>query len=303
MTTELASVDLAQLTVTAEVSGDPDGWPVLLLHGFPYDVHSYDRVADGLVQHGARVVVPYLRGFGPTRFLSDATPRSGQQAAIGTDAIELIDALRLDAPVVVGFDWGGRAACVAAALFPQRLGGLVAIGGNEIQDIAGFAEPELPLIESRCWYQYYFHSERGRQGLTRYRRELTAQLWHEWEPGRRFDQNEFDRTAVAFDNPDFVEVVIHSYRHRYGLATGDPRYDEAERRLAARPTIDVATIVLDPTQDPMVLPQSADDHRAWFTQLVDHRLVDAGHDTPRDAPDSVVRAVLDLRSRSIRSGD
>jgi pimeloyl-ACP methyl ester carboxylesterase len=296
---ELSSVDLSQLSVAAQVSGDPDGWPVLLLHGFPYDVHSYAKVAEGLVEHGARVVIPYLRGFGPTRFRSDATLRSGQQAAIGSDAAELIDALHLDRPILVGFDWGGRAACVAAALFPERVGGLVAIGGNEIQDIAGFAEPELPLIESRCWYQYYFHSERGRKGLARYRRELTAQLWREWEPGRPFDHAEFARTAPAFDNPDFVDVVVHSYRHRFGLAAGDPRYDQAEGQLAAQPTIDVPTIVLDPTNDPMVDPQSPDEHRRSFTRLIDHRLVETGHDTPRDDPDSVVRAVLDLWSGRI----
>jgi len=293
---ELSSVVLSQLSVAVSVSGDPDGWPVLLLHGFPYDIHSYDRVAAHLVEHGALVVAPYLRGFGPTRFRSDDIPRSGQQAAIGTDAVELITALDMKMPILVGFDWGCRAACVAAALFPQHVGGLVAIGGNEIQNIAGFAEPESPLMESRSWYQYYFHSERGRKGLARYRRELTAQLWREWEPGRPFHQAGFTQAAAAFDNPDFVDVVVHSYRHRFGLAAGDPRYDDTEHRLADRPTIDVPTIVLDPTEDPMVAARPPEEHGLSFTRLVDHRLVKTGHDTPRDDPDSVAQAVIDLRS-------
>jgi pimeloyl-ACP methyl ester carboxylesterase len=291
---ERVIVGTSQLSVVAVTAGPPDGWPVVLLHGFPYDPWSYATVTDGLVAAGGRVVTPFLRGFGPTRFLPGVAARSGQQAAIGRDAIEVIDQLARDPPVVVGFDWGGRAACIAAALWPERIGGLVAVGGYEIQDIAGSAVPALPLEESRSWYQYYFHGERGRAGLARYRRELTAQLWQEWAPGRSFPAVDFDRAAPSFDNPDFVDVVIHSYRHRYGLAPGDPAYDQIERELAAQPQIIVPTIVLDPTEDPMVAPQSIQTHRERFTRLIDHRLVSSGHDMPHDNPDAVVRAVLDL---------
>lgn len=291
---ERVTLRTSQLSVVAETAGPSDGWPVVLLHGFPYGPWSYATVADALIAAGGRVVTPFLRGFGPTRFLPGVVPRSGQQAAIGRDAIEMIDQLALDTPVVVGFDWGGRAACIAAALWPERIGGLVAIGGYEIQDIAGSAAPARPLEESRSWYQYYFHGERGRAGLARYRRELTAQLWQEWAPGRQFSVVDFDRTAPSFDNPDFVDVVIHSYRHRYGLVPGDPIFDEIEQELAAQPQITVPTIVLDPTEDPMVEPQSIQAHRQRFTYLIDHRLVSSGHDMPRDNPDAVVRAVLDL---------
>jgi pimeloyl-ACP methyl ester carboxylesterase len=291
---ELSLIQTTALLVAVQSVGASDGWPVVLLHGFPYDVHSYDAVAATLASQGARVVIPYLRGFGPTRFRSDGTVRSGQQAAIGTDVAELIDALDLAQPIVVGFDWGGRAACIAAALWPERVGGLVAIGGYEIQDIAGSAEPEPPLQESRAWYQYYFHSERGRAGLSRYRRELTAQLWHEWAPGRAFQPAEFARTSEAFDNPDFVDVVIHSYRHRYGLAEGDRHYDKTERALAALPRINVPTVVLDPAEDPMVEPRSRQAHQERFPRLIAHRTVTSGHDTPRDNPEAVSAAVLDL---------
>ena len=290
-----------QLDVAIETAGPEDGWPVLLLHGFPFDPHSYEAVADELVGAGARVVAPYLRGYGPTRFISESTLRSGQQAAIGSDAIDLIETLSLDNPIVVGFDWGGRAACIAAATRPELIGGLVAVGGYEIQDIERFAEPEPPLEESRGWYQFYFHGERGRAGLEKYRGELTAQLWQEWAPGREFSPTEFARAAVAFDNPDFVDVVIHSYRHRFGLVAGAEMYDELELALAGQPQITVPTIVLDPTEDPMVEPQSREAHAERFTRLVDHRLVSSGHDMPHDAPHAVAAAVLDLHALQARS--
>lgn len=292
-------VETRQLSVAVETAGPPDGWPVVLLHGFPYDPWSYAAVAEALAAAGARVVVPFLRGFGPTRFLP-GVQRSGQQAAIGKDAIEVVDQLGLTSAIVVGFDWGGRAACIATALWPERFAGLVAVGGYEIQDIAAFAVPAPPLEESRSWYQYYFHGERGRAGLARYRRELTAQLWQEWAPGRPFAAGDFDRAATSFDSPDFVDVVIHSYRHRYGLAPGDPVHAQVERELAAQPPIDVPTIVLDPTEDPMVEPQSVPAHRERFTRLIDHRLVSSGHDLPHDNPDAVVSAVLELHALADR---
>ncbi|MEU5277942.1 alpha/beta hydrolase [Streptomyces asoensis] len=294
-------IETPTLAIGTRVEGPESGWPVVLLHGFPYDVHSYDAVTALLLRQGARVITPYLRGFGPTRFRDPHALRSGQQAAIGTDVAELIRESGLDAPVLAGFDWGGRAACVAAALWPELVGGLVAIGGNEIQDIAGSTEPTQPLAESRHWYQYYFHSERGRAGLTRYRREIARQLWEEWEPGREIDTEAFARTAAAFDNPDFVDVAVHSYRHRYGLVPGDARYDEAERLLADRPVIEVPTIVLDPTEDPVTEPRGTEEHRTSFSDLVGHIRVSAGHDTPRDAPEAVAAAVVDLHARIRRT--
>ncbi|MDJ0334031.1 alpha/beta hydrolase [Salinibacterium sp. G-O1] len=288
------SVTSGPLEVGIETAGPQDGWPVLLLHGFPYDPHSYSAVAVTLASAGARVLVPYLRGFGPTRFTSAATQRSGQQAAIGRDVLQLIDTLSLKAPIVVGFDWGGRAACVAAALSPGHIGGVVALGGDSIQDIASSSEPAPPWDENLDWYQYYFHGERGRAGLTRYRRELAMQLWSEWSPERAISGADFERAAGSFDNPDFVEVVIHSYRHRFGLAPGAPEYDEDEHLLAQLPTIDVPAIVIDPTQDPMITPRTRDEHTARFTRLIDHRLSASGHNQPFDAPLDVALAVQDL---------
>ncbi len=284
------------LDVAIATAGPEDGWPVLLLHGFPYDPRCFGAVAEELAASGARVLAPYLRGFGPTRFLSDDAPRVGQQAAIGRDVLDLIDTAGLRAPILVGFDWGGRAACVAAALRPSAVGGLVALGGYSIQDIAASVEPTDPLDESRDWYQYYFHSERGRRGLTQYRREIAEQLWREWSPTRPVDAHEFALTAPSFDNPDFVEVVIHSYRHRFGLAPGAATYEADEQLLAQLPSVDVPTIVLDPTEDPALHPRTRAEHEEHFTRLLDHRLVPSGHNQPADAHAEVARAVRDVRA-------
>jgi pimeloyl-ACP methyl ester carboxylesterase len=296
VTFDRISVRSGPLDVGVETVGPGDGWPVVLLHGFPYDPHSYEKVARELAAAGARVLVPYLRGFGTTRFSSATTPRSGQQAAIGRDVLDLVQALGLEAPILVGFDWGGRAACVAAALRPDLIGGVVALGGYSVQDILGFAVPTPPLDESRNWYQYYFHSERGRAGLTRYRRELAAQLWREWSPARPVDAADFDRAAPSFDNPDFVDVVLHSYRHRYGLVAGAAEYEEDERVLAGLPAVDVPTIVLDPTEDPILAPRTRQEHAARFSRLLDHRLIASGHHQPFDAPAEVALAVRDVRA-------
>jgi len=283
------------LSIAVEATGPENGWPVMLLHGFPYDAHSYDQVAALLVAQGARVIVPYLRGFGATKFLSADTMRSGQQAAVAMDAAELIETLGLKHPILSGFDWGGRSAHIIAALWPSTIGGLVSTGGYSIQDIAHRNEPDHPLAESRDWYQYYFHGERGAAGLTKYRRELAAQLWAEWAPGRPLEG--FDLTAPSFDNPDFVDIVIHSYRHRFGLVAGDPAYDAVEAQLAQLPTIDVPTIMLDLTEDPILPPLPLASHREYFTNLVDYRLVAAGHDVPRHKPAAVADAILALHER------
>jgi pimeloyl-ACP methyl ester carboxylesterase len=283
------------LAITYERYGDPGGIPVVLLHGFPYDVRAYDAVAASLAAGGGfDVYVPFLRGFGTTQFLSDSDPRSGQQGALAQDLLDFIDALRLDRPIVAGYDWGGRAACVVAALWPGRVRGLVSVDGYNIQDIAHAAmEPTKPEWEATYWYQYYFHSERGRHGLERNREELCELLWRMWSPEWEAAASEFPRSAASLHNPAFVDVVIHSYRHRYGLAEGDPRYQEIEDRLTATPTIGVPTVVLEPDADGVGgagFEESGD--RGKFTGLFELRhLPGIGHNVPQEAPEAFADAV------------
>ena len=229
---ELAFASTPTLDVGYETSGDPRGQVVVLLHGFPYDVRADDVVADGLAADGARVIVPYLRGFGPTRFREEETMRSGQQGALAQDLLDLLDALDVEAGVLAGFDWGGRAACIVAALQPERVDGLVSVDGYNIQDIAHADTPTRPEWERTYWYQYYFHSARGRRGLEEYRDALCRLLWETWSPTWHEAAEAFEASAPSLHNPDFVDVVVHSYRHRSGLVDGDPRYDEIEARLA-----------------------------------------------------------------------
>src|SRR5712692_7125300 len=250
-------VQTSVLEIAYEDSGRPDGVPVLLMHGWPYDPRTYDDMVPALVAAGCRTIVPYLRGFGPTRFLRADTPRSGQQAALGKDLLDLMDALDIRRAALVGYDWGGRAACIVAALWPQRVRCLVSGGGYNIQNIAAAANPLSPEQEYRFWYQYYFHSERGRAGLQANRRPLCRLLWQLWSPNWRFDDATFERSAASFDNPDFVEVVIQSYRHRFGYAAGDPAFEPTERLLAAQPTIPVPTIVLHGAGDGVGPPEGS----------------------------------------------
>ena len=294
------SVDAGVLRVAYAEHGDPGGRAVVLLHGFPYDVHAYDAVAPRLAAQGLRVVVPYLRGYGPTRFLSDATPRSGQQGALGADLLALLDALGIERAVVAGYDWGGRAACVVSALWPQRVRGLVSVNGYNLQDIARSATPAEPDKEHRLWYQYYLHGERGRAGLAAHRREFCRLLWRLWSPRWDFSGADFDRSAPAFDNPDFVDVVVHSYRHRFALAAGDPAYEDIERRLAAQPPIAVAAVTLDGDADGVSSGGAPKPGR--FTGRHEHRLVAGGigHDLPQEAPDEFARAVLDVDAWAAR---
>ncbi len=237
MSTLIKTINTSVLSIAYLEYGSASGWPCIMGHGFPYDAHAYDQAAPILAEAGARVIVPYLRGYGPTRFLKAETPRSGEQAALGVDLLDFMDALKIERAVLGGYDWGGRAACIVAALLPERVVALVSGNSYNIQSIAHAMEPASPSEEAAFWYQYYFHSERGRRGLTKNRREMARLLWRMWSPNWAFDDATFDRTASAFDNPDFVAVVIHSYRHRYGLApgAGDPRYDEIEMGLAAQP--------------------------------------------------------------------
>lgn len=288
-------VDAGVLRIAVHESGPAGGPPVFLMHGFPYDVHAYAEVAPRLAAAGCRVVVPWLRGFGPTRFLSPTTPRSGEQAALGADLLALMDALAIPRAVLAGYDWGGRACCVVAALWPQRCAGLVSLNSYNIFDHARALEPDTPENEARLWYQYYFHSERGREGLRRDRRALTRLLWQTWSPTWRFDAATFERSAAAFDNPDFVDVVIHSYRHRYNLVAGDPAYAGIERMLAAQPPITVPAITFDGADDGVRPPAAASAHAHRFTGPREHRLVPgAGHNLPQEKPEVFAQAVLAL---------
>jgi pimeloyl-ACP methyl ester carboxylesterase len=283
------------LEIAYKEAGPPEGVPVLLMHGWPYDPHTYDEVVPPLVAAGCRTIVPYLRGFGPTRFLQPETPRSGQQAALGNDLKELMDALGIERAVLAGYDWGGRAACVIAALWPERVRGLVSANGYNVHDVAGSVKPAAPEDEQRLWYQYYFHTERGRAGLTANRRELCKFIWRSWSPSWRFDDATFERTAVSFDNPDFVDVVIHSYRCRYGYAPGDPSLKPIEQRLAAKPRITVPTIVLHGGGSALSLPETSRKHAPFFTGPYQHRVIPAvGHNLPQEAPREFADAVLEL---------
>ena len=291
----LRQVDAGVLSIAYYEAGSADGPAVMLMHGFPYDIHSYVDVAPQLAAQGCRVIVPYLRGYGETRFRDSATPRSGEQAAVGADMMALMDALGIRRAVFAGYDWGGRAACVGAALWPERCIGLVCVNSYLIQDIANAMAPHRPEREVALWYQYYFQLERGRTGLAANRREIARILWTQWSPNWPFDDAGFERTAVAHDNPDYVDVVIHSYRHRFGLADGDPRYAEIQRKLAALPPIIVPAITLDGAGDGVAPATDGTASAAKFTGRRVHRVVPrAGHNLPQEAPEVFAAAVMEL---------
>ena len=291
----LKRADAGDLSVAYEEDGSAAGSAIVLLHGFPYDVRAYDEVTPILASAGCRVIVPYLRGFGPTRFRSQDTLRSGQQAVLAHDLLVLMDALAIARAVLAGYDWGGRAACIVAALWPERVRGLVSGGGYNIQNIAASVHPAAPENELRYWYQYYFHGERGRAGLEQNRRALCKLLWKLWSPNWRFDEATFERTAASFDNPDFVSVVIHSYRHRFGLVPGDPSAEDTERRLAAQPRIAVPTVALDGGADGVMPPGGSERHDRFFTGKYERRVIrEAGHNLPQEAPGKFAEAVLSV---------
>jgi len=283
------------LEIAYEESGAAKGAPVFLMHGWPYDPRCYDAVIAPLVAGGARVIVPYLRGFGPTRFIDEAAPRSGQQAALGNDLRELMDALSIDRATLAGYDWGGRGACIVAALWPERVRGLVTVNAYNIQNIPGAGKPSVAAQEHRFWYQWYFQMERGRAGLEANRRELCRLLWRLWSPHWSFDEATFERSATSFDNPDFVAVTIHSYRHRYGNAPGDPKLDAIEQRLAQQPQITVPTIALQGEADGVLPPESTARHAAYFTGPYQRRLLpQIGHNPPQEDPRNFLDAVLEM---------
>jgi pimeloyl-ACP methyl ester carboxylesterase len=291
----LRQVDAGVLSIACYEAGPADGPAVMLMHGFPYDIHSYVDVAPLLAAQGCRVIVPYLRGYGPTRFRDASTPRSGEQAAVGADMMALMDALGIRRAVFAGYDWGGRAACIGAALWPERCIGLVCVNSYLIQDIANAMAPQRPDRELALWYQYYFQLERGRAGLAANRREIARILWTQWSPNWPFDDACFERTAVAHDNPVYVDVVIHSYRHRFGLADGDPQYADIQRRLSALPPITVPTITLDGAGDGVAPATDGTASAAKFTGRRAHRVVPrAGHNLPQEAPEAFSAAVMEL---------
>ena len=292
---EQARVRTPVLDVAYEHSGPAQGLPVVLLHGYPYDVRAFDDVVPVLNDAGLRTIVPYLRGYGGTRFLSPDTPRSGEQAALGQDLLELLDALNITQAGLAGFDWGSRAACVVAALWPQRVRGLVSCTAYQIQDIANSGKPADPEQERRFWYQYYFQTRRGRNGLAANRAELGRLLWKLWSPTWPFDAAVFQRTAASFENPDFVDVVIHSYRHRMGNAPGDPRYAAIESELARLPKISVPTIAVHGAVDDVNPVQNTQAHQRYFTGPYERRVFEnIGHNPPQEAPLAFADAILDV---------
>ena len=292
---DLITLRTSMLDIACERSGPADATPVVLLHGFPYDPRGYDDVVALLNEAGFRTFVPYLRGYGATRFLSGETSRSGEQAALGHDLLELLDALKLPRAVLAGFDWGGRAACIVSALWPERVIGLVTSGGYTIQNNAVALQPAAPEQELRYWYQYYFHTERGRNGLTENRRALCRLLWSLWSPTWTFDDATFERTARSFDNSDFVDVVRHSYMHRTKSAPGDPRYAAIEAQLAKQPIIRVPTVTIHGAVDGVTPVRGSESHATYFSAHYERRvLANAGHNPPQEDPKAFAAAILDI---------
>ena len=291
----LKRVDAGVLNIGYAEIGPAYGSAVILLHGWPYDIHTYVDVAPLLASAGYRVVVPYLRGYGTTRFLSADTPRNGQQAALAADTVALMDALGIERAVVAGCDWGARTACIVAALRPERCKALVSVSGYLIGSQAANEAPLPPEAERAWWYQFYFATERGRAGYEKHRKEFARLIWRTASPEWGFDDATFDRSAVAFDNPDHVDIVIHNYRWRIGLAQGEPAFDASERRLAEGPEIRVPTITLEGDANGAPHPDPASYARR-FTGRYSHRLIEGGvgHNLPQEAPRAFAEAVIDV---------
>jgi pimeloyl-ACP methyl ester carboxylesterase len=291
----LKQIDAGVLNVGYAEAGPANGPAVILLHGWPYDIHSFVDVAPLLASAGYRVIVPYLRGYGTTRFLSSNTPRNGQQSVVAVDAIALMDALKIDNAILAGFDWGARTANIMAALWPERCKALVSVSGYLIGSQEAGKMPLPPSDELQWWYQYYFATERGRAGYDKYRRDFSKLIWQIASPKWDFDDATFDRSAASFDNPDHVSVVIDNYRWRLGLAQGEPKYDDLEKRLAEAPVIAVPTITLEGDANGAPHPD-ADSYARKFTGKYAHRLIKGGvgHNLPQEAPQAFAQAVVDV---------
>ncbi len=291
----LKQIDAGVLNVGYAEAGPADGPPVILLHGWPYDIHAFVEVAPLLASKGYRVIVPHLRGYGTTRFLSGDTLRNGQQSVVAVDVIALMDALKIEKALIAGFDWGARTACIVAALWPERCKALVSVSGYLIGSQEAGRKPLPPKAELQWWYQYYFATERGRAGYAANRHDFSKLIWQIASPKWNFDDATFDRSAAAFDNPDHVDIVIHNYRWRLGLAEGERKYDDLEKRLAAFPVITVPTITMEgdangaPHPDPATYAKKFSSHYA-------HRLIDGGigHNLPQEAPQALAQAVIDV---------
>lgn len=291
----LLHIRTSMLDVAYEAHGPVDGEPVILLHGFPYDPRGYDDIAPALAERGYRVLVPYLRGYGPTRFINAQVMRSGQQAALAKDLLDFMDALAIPRATLAGYDWGGRAACIVAALWPERVRGLVSGDGYNIQDIAKSLEPRPPETEHRLWYQFYFHTQRGVDGLTANRRAFCQLLWSLWSPSWAAGPSLYGQSAPSFDNPDFVDVVIHSYRHRFMYAPGDPALASIEQALALQPTITVPTISLCGADDGVGPTPLEDDDAQHFSGVYRRQVLPGvGHNIPQEAPQATLAALLEL---------
>jgi len=291
----LKKIDAGLLNVTYAEAGPSDGRPVVLLHGWPYDIYSFVDVAPPLASAGYRVIVPYLRGYGPTRFLSDKSIRNGQQSVLAIDIIALMDALNIKTAIIAGFDWGARTADIIAALWPERCKALVSVSGYLIGSRESGKIPLPPKAELQWWYQYYFATERGRAGYEKYRHDFAKLIWAIASPKWNFDDATFDRTAASFDNPDHVSIVIHNYRWRLGLAEGETKYDELEKRLAAGPTITVPTITLEGDANGAPHPEP-DSYARKFSGKYAHRTTEGGvgHNLPQEAPQAFAQAILDV---------
>ena len=288
-------IDAGVLNIAYLDIGEENGWPCVLAHGWPYDVHAYEEVAPILVGAGARVFVPFVRGFGPTRFLDDKTPRSGEQAVLGNDLKSFMDALGIEKAVLGGYDWGGRGCCIVSALWPERVVGLVSGGSYNIQNIPRCMEPGTPAEEASFWYQYFFHTERGVRAMTDNRDAFIRYIWKIWSMPWDFDDATFAKSQPAFQNPDFVEITIHSYRHRYGLVPGDPAVAHIETMLTAQPKITVPAITVDGTANGVDFG-SPDGHAKRFTGPHVHQIWEGvGHNIPQEAPRRFAAAILKVR--------
>ena len=291
----LKQIDAGLLNVTYAEAGPAGGKPVVLLHGWPYDIYSYVDVAPALAARGYRVIVPFLRGYGATRFRSSETMRNGQPAALAVDAVDLMDALKIDKAVLGGFDWGARTANIVAALWPERCKALVSVSGYLIGSQAAGRMPLPPPAELQWWYQYYFATERGRAGYEKYRHDFSKLIWQLASPKWKFSDATFDRSAAAFNNPDHVEIVVHNYRWRLGLADGEPRYEEVEKRLAEAPIITVPTITLEGDANGAPHPPPGA-YAGKFSGPYRHRTIQGGvgHNLPQEAPRAFAQAIVDV---------
>jgi pimeloyl-ACP methyl ester carboxylesterase len=291
----LKQIDAGVLNMGYAEAGPANGPPVILLHGWPYDIYSFVDVAPILASAGHRVIIPYLRGYGTTRFLTNDTPRNGQQAVVAVDIVALMDALKIEKATIGGFDWGARTANIIAALWPERCKAMVSVSGYLIGNQQAGKTPLPPKAELQWWYQYYFATERGRQGYDKYRRDFSKLIWQLASPEWHFDDETFDRSAAAFDNPDHVAVVIHNYRWRLGLAEGEPKYDELEKRLADAPVIAVPTITLEGDANGAPHPEP-DTYAKKFSGKYEHRTIKGGigHNLPQEAPQAFAQAIINV---------